>query len=157
MHIAKTIFYCSLIVLYFQNSSCTSNRINSTPLLLVDSTTSTYKYLVNYFVLSENREIDNWYNTYLSECNQFYKIENPTKDTILNLIKSYWVTSNQQKHIITKIEKLQSGKQMVYHVTMNYSYNIIATNVLRSIPNLKLEMILNKRKKVISIREIARG
>jgi actin-related protein len=156
MRILKILSCYLLFICFLQNMGCASSKISRTA-MVVDSTTSAYKYLVNYFVLSENREIENWYNTYLSECNQFYKIENPTKDTILNLIKSYWVTSNQQKHIITKIEKLQAGEKSIYHVTMNYSYNIIATNVLRSIPNLKLEMILNKRKKVISIREIARG
>jgi hypothetical protein len=156
MRILKILSFYLLLICFLQNMGCSSSKISKTA-KVVDSTTSTYKYLVNYFVLSENREIENWYNTYLSECNQFYKIEKPTKDTIVNLIKSYWVTSNQQKHIITKIEKLHTGKQAVYHVTMNYSYNIITTNTLRSISNLKLEMILNKRKKVTSIREIARG
>jgi hypothetical protein len=156
MRIVKILSSYLLLICLLQNMSCASSKISHTD-IVVDSTTNTYQYLVNYFVLSENREIENWYNTYLSECNLFYKIEKPTKDSTLNLIKSYWVTSNQQKHSITKIEKLHTGKQTVYHVTMNYSYNIIATNVLRSIPNLKLEMILNKRKKVTSIREIARG
>ena len=60
-------------------------------------------YLKKYFKLSEDRDLETWYNTYLNKCTQFYKIENPKKDSIVNLIKSYWLSSDQQKHEITKI------------------------------------------------------
>lgn len=116
-----------------------------------------YQYIKNYFILSEQRKIEAWYSTYLNKCTLFYKIENPTKDTILNLIKSYWVTSDGQKHNILSIQErpVKNGKEV--HVTMNYAYRIIAEDRVKKIPNLKLQMILNRRNKVISIKELSRG
>ena len=114
-------------------------------------------YLKNYFKLSEDRELETWYNTYLNKCTQFYKIEKPTKDSIVNLIKSYWLTSDQQKHDISKIESrnMKIGKEVF--ITMDYSYNIIATSTKRIIPKLKLLLVLDKNDKIISIREFSRG
>jgi hypothetical protein len=70
MRILKILSCYLLFICFLQNMGCASSKISRTA-MVVDSTTSAYKYLVNYFVLSENREIENWYNTYLSECNQF--------------------------------------------------------------------------------------
>ena len=114
-------------------------------------------YLKNYFKLSEDRDLETWYNTYLNKCTLFYKKEKPTKDSILNLIKSYWLTSDQQHHDISKIEsrKIKTGKEVF--ITMDYSYNIIATNTKRIIPKLKLLLVLDKNDKIISIREFSRG
>ena len=114
-------------------------------------------YLKKYFKLSEDRNLEIWYNTYLNKCTQFYKIENPTKDSIVNLIKSYWLTSDQQKHDISKIESrnMKIGKEVF--ITMDYSYNIIATSTKRIIPKLKLLLVLDKNDKIISIREFSRG
>ncbi|MBK6379732.1 MAG: hypothetical protein IPF72_08335 [Chitinophagaceae bacterium] len=116
-----------------------------------------YRYIKNYFILSEQRKIEAWYSTYLNKCTLFYKIENPTKDTILNLIKSYWVTSDGQKHDILSIQwrPIKNGKEV--HVTMNYAYRIIAENRVKQIPQLKLQLILNRRNKIISIKELSRG
>lgn len=114
-------------------------------------------YLKNYFKLSEDRALETWYNIYLHECKTFYKIENPTKDSILYLIKSYWLTSNNQKHEITKIETKKTANGKEFFVTMNYSYNLIATNTKRLINNLKLYMLLDKKNKVLVIREFSRG
>ena len=101
-----------------------------------------YRYIKNYFILSEQRKIDEWYNTYLNKCSLFYKIENPTKDSILNLIKSYWVTSDGQKHDIRSIQwrPFKNGKEVL--VTMNYAYRIIAENRVKQIPGLKLQRFL---------------
>ena len=116
-----------------------------------------YQYIKKYFILSEQRKIEEWYSSYLNKCTLFYKIQNPTKDSILNLIKSYWVTSDEQKHEIQSIQwrPLKNGKEVF--VTMNYSYRIIADNRVKQIPKLKLQLILNRRNKVISIREFSRG
>jgi hypothetical protein len=116
-----------------------------------------YHYIKNYFILSEQRKIEEWYSTYLNKCTLFYKIENPTKDSILNLIKSYWVTSDGQKHDIRSIQwrPVKSGKEVL--VTMNYAYRIIAEDRVKQIPRLKLQLILNRRNKVISIKELSRG
>ena len=83
--------------------------------------------------------------------------ENPTKDSILNLIKSYWVTSDEQKHEIQSIQwrTFKTGAEVL--VTMNYSYRIIAENRVKEIPRLKLKMNLNRHNKVISIKELSRG
>ncbi len=116
-----------------------------------------YEYIKNYFMLSEQRKIEEWYNTYLNKCRLFYKIENPTKDSIINLIKSYWVTSDEQKHDIRSIQwrPYKTGTEVL--VTMNYSYRIIAQDRLKQIPELKLQLILNRRNKIISIKEVSRG
>jgi len=116
-----------------------------------------YQYIKNYFILSEQRKIEVWYSTYLNKCRLFYKIENPTKDSILNLIKSYWVTSDEQKHDILSIQwrPVKNGKEVL--VTMNYAYRIIADNRVKQIPKLKLQIILNRRNKIISIKELSRG
>jgi hypothetical protein len=116
-----------------------------------------YQYIKNYFILSEQRKIEAWYSTYLNKCTLFYKIENPSKDSILNLIKSYWITSDQQKHDILSIQwrPFKNGKEV--HVTMNYAYRIIAEDRVKQIPRLKLQIILNRRNKVISIKELSRG
>ena len=114
-------------------------------------------YLKNYFKLSEDRNLETWYNTYLDKCTHFYKIEKPTKDSIVNLIKSYWLTSDQQHHDITKIESKSTKTGKEVFITMDYSYNIIATNTKRIIPKLKLLLILDKNEKVISIKEFSRG
>ena len=116
-----------------------------------------YQYIKNYFILSEQRKIEAWYNTYLNKCRFFYKIENPTKDSILHLIKSYWITSDGQKHDIRSIQwrPIKNGKEVL--VTMNYAYRIIAENRVKQIPQLKLQLILNRRNKIISIKELSRG
>ncbi len=116
-----------------------------------------YQYIKNYFILSEQRKTEEWYSTYLNKCRLFYKIENPSRDSILNLIKSYWVTSDGQKHDIRLIEwrPIKNGKEV--HVTMNYAYRIIAEDRVKQIPQLKLQMILNRRNKIISIKELSRG
>ena len=116
-----------------------------------------YQYIKNYFILSEQRKIEAWYSTYLNKCTLFYKIENPTKDSILHLIKSYWITSDGQKHDIRSIQwrPIKNGKEVL--VTMNYAYRIIAENRVKQIPQLKLQLILNQRNKIISIKEVSRG
>ena len=116
-----------------------------------------YQYIKNYFILSEQRKLEAWYSTYLNKCTLFYKIKNPTKDSILNLIKSYWVTSDEQKHEIQNIQWRPFKNGAEVFVTMNYSYRIIAENRVKQIPRLKLQMILNRRNKVISIKEFSRG
>ena len=116
-----------------------------------------YQYIKNYFILSEQRKIEKWYNTYLYKCRLFYKIENPTKDSILHLIKSYWLTSDGQKHDIRSIQSrpVKNGKEVL--VTMNYAYRIIAENRVKQIAELKLQLIFNRRNKIISIKELSRG
>ena len=116
-----------------------------------------YQYFKNYFILSEQRKIEAWYSTYLNKCTLFYKIENPTKDSILHLIKSYWVTSDGQKHDIKSIQwrPFKNGKEVL--VTMSYAYRIIAEDRVKLIPQLKLQLILNRRNKIISIKEVSRG
>ncbi|MEO6540357.1 MAG: hypothetical protein ABIN74_05175 [Ferruginibacter sp.] len=131
---------------------------NSVPPVFTDLPESDgqYRYIKNYFILSEQRKIEEWYSTYLNKCTLFYKIENPTKDSIFNLIKSYWLTSDEQKHDIRSIQwrPFKKGKEVL--VTMNYAYRIIAENRVKQIPKLKLQMILNRRNKVISIKEVSR-
>jgi hypothetical protein len=146
-------FYISIFCL----GCYTSKNASSTAFIEITKNENSFKYISNYFLLSEKREIELWYNTYLNECQQFYKIQQPTKDSIINLIKSYWVSSDEQKHEITKIEQQNTKGNKSFWVTMNYSYRIISSNTKRNITNLKLEMILNKRSKVISIKEIGRG
>lgn len=152
------IFFGICILLSFQNCS-RHLKSNSTPAAFTDLTEShkQYKYIKNYFILSEQRKIEEWYSTYLNECTQFYKIENPTKDSIMNLIKSYWATSDEQKHDIQLMQwrRFKNGSEV--HVTMNYSYRIIAENRVKEIPMLKLRMILNRQNKVVSIKELSRG
>ena len=116
-----------------------------------------YKYIKNYFILSEQRKPEEWYSTYLNKCTLFYKIENPTKESILNLIKSYWVTSDEQKHDIQSIQWRPFNNGAEVFVTMNYSYRIIAEDRVKQIPKLKLQLILNRRNKIISIKELSRG
>jgi hypothetical protein len=116
-----------------------------------------YQYIKNYFILSEQRKLDEWYDTYLDKCILFYKVERPTKDSILNLIRSYWVTSDGQKHEILSMQwrPIKKGKEVF--VTMNYSYRIIAENRVRQIPKLKLQLILDRGNKILSIKEWSRG
>jgi hypothetical protein len=114
-------------------------------------------YIKTYFKLSEDRALENWYNIYLNKCTTFYKIESPTKDSILNLIRSYWLTSNNQKHEITTIEAKETptGKEIL--VTMRYGYFHIATSTTKVIEKLKLIMVLDKKRKILLIREFSRG
>ena len=144
----------SFSVLFSCNSSKDATAKNQFVTLKNDDKLA--MYLKNYFTLSENRAIETWYKIYLSKCTTFYKIEKPTKDTILNLIKSYWLTSDGQNHDITKIEakNITDGKEVM--VTMNYSYKIIATNTKKLITNLKLLMILDKKRNVVLVREYSR-
>ncbi len=132
---------------------------NTAPTVFTDLPDSDkrFQYIKSYFILSEQRKLEAWYSSYLNECKLFYKIENPTKDSILNLIKSYWVTSDAQKHYIQSIQwrPFKSGAEVF--VTMNYSYRIIAENRVKQIPKLTLQLILNRRKKIISIKEVGRG
>ena len=134
-------------------------QANIVPAVFTDlpETDEQYQYIKNYFILSEQRKTEVWYNTYLNKCTLFYKIENPTKDSILNLIKSYWITSDRQKHDIRSIQQrpVENGKEVL--VTMNYAYRIIAENRVKQIPQLKLQLILNRRNKIISIKELSRG
>lgn len=132
---------------------------NTMPAAFIDlpDTDEHYQYIKKYFILSEQRKLDAWYSTYLNTCTQFYKIENPTKDSILNLIKSYWVTSDEQKHEIQSIQWRPFKNGTAVFVTMNYSYRIIAENRVKQIPQLKLQLILDRRNKIISIKEFSRG
>ena len=114
-------------------------------------------YIKNYFILSEQRDIETWYNTYLNKCKQFYKIEAPTKESIVNIIKSYWVTSNLQKYSITKIKSKKLSTRKEIFVTMDYSYTIIATNTAKLIQKLKLQIIVDDDNKVWLIKEFSRG
>ncbi|MFZ1453678.1 MAG: hypothetical protein WAT20_13315 [Ferruginibacter sp.] len=158
-----TAFFCICVLLSLQN--CNRHLANTEPAqraLQADFTElpeadEQYQYIKNYFILSEQRKIEAWYHTYLNKCALFYKIENPTKDSILNLIKSYWVTSDGQKHDIRSIQwrRFNNGKEV--HVTMNYAYRIIAEDRVKQIPQLKLQLILNRRNKIISIKELSRG
>ena len=116
-----------------------------------------YQYIKNYFILSEQRKLEEWYSTYLNKCTLFYKIENPTKDSILHLIKSYWVTSDEQKHDIQSIQWRPFKNGAEVFVTMNYAYRIIAENRVKQIHKLKLQMMLNRHNKIISIKEFSRG
>lgn len=151
------------VVIFFiiiQVSSCYTGRganWKENNYYTLDSSEKLFIHVKNYFKLSEDRAIETWYKTYLSKCTTFYKIDNPTKDTILNLIKSYWVTSSNQKHEITKIEAKQTRKGKEIIVTMNYSYLLLATNTTREIKNLKLFMVLDRKKNVLLIKEISRG
>jgi hypothetical protein len=147
---------CVLFSLQNCNRHLQKNRV---PAVFTDLSESgeQYRYIKNYFILSEQRKTEEWYSTYLNKCSLFYKIENPTKDSILNLIKSYWVTSDGQKHDILSIQwrPFKNGKEVL--ITMNYAYRIIAENRVKQIPGLKLQMILNRRNKIISIKELSRG
>lgn len=142
---------------HLHTASC--GQQNTVPAVFTDLPDSDgrYQYIKNYFMLSEQRKLEVWYSTYLNKCTQFYKIENPTKDSILHLIKSYWVTSDEQKHEIQSIQwcPLKNGAEVF--VTMNYSYRIITENRVKQIPQLKLQLILNRRNKIISIKEFSRG
>ncbi len=159
-----TAFFGVCVILSLQNCNrhlCTAScgQKNNVPADFIDLPDSDkhYQYIKNYFLLSEQRKLEAWYSTYLNKCTQFYKIENPTKDSILNLIKIYWVTSDEQKHDIQSIQwhPLKNGAEVF--VTMNYSYRIIAENRVKQIPKLKLQMMVNRRNKVISIKEVSRG
>ena len=147
---------CVLFSLQNCNRHFQKNTVPAAFINLSDSDAH-YQYIKNYFILSEQRKLEEWYSTYLNKCTLFYKIENPTKDSILNLIKSYWITSDEQKHEIQSIQwrTLKTGAEVF--VTMNYSYRIIAENRVKQIARLKLQMILTKRNKIISIKEFSRG
>ena len=159
-----TAFFGICVLLSLQNcdrhlGTVSSGQKNTEPVVFTElpELDEQYRYIKNYFILSEQRKIEAWYSTYLNKCTLFYKIENPTKDTILNLIKSYWVTSDGQKHDILSIQwrPIKNGKEV--HVTMNYAYRMIAENRVKQIPQLKLQLILNRRNKIISIKELSRG
>lgn len=147
---------CSLLTLQHCNRHLQKNTVPEVFTALPE-TNEQYPYIKNYFILSEQRKTAEWYSTYLNKCTLFYKIENPTKDSILNLIKSYWVTSDGQKHDIRSIQwrPFKNGKEV--HVTMNYAYRIITEDRVKQIPQLKLQLILNRRNKIISIKELSRG
>ena len=147
---------CVLFSLQNCNRHLQKNTVTAVFINLPDSDAH-YQYIKNYFILSEQRKLEAWYSTYLNKCTLFYKIENPTKDSILNLIKSYWVTSDEQKHDIHTIQWRPFKNGTEVFVTMNYSYRIIAENRVKQIPRLKLQMILNRHNKVISIKEFSRG
>lgn len=149
------VFFGFCILLSLQ--SCNRHLQTEAALIELPEIDVQYRYIKNYFMLSEQRKIEEWYSTYLNKCTLFYKIQNPTKDTILNLIKSYWVTSDGQKHDLRSIQyrPVKNGKEVI--VTMNYAYRIIAEDRVKNIPNLKLQLILNRRNKVISIKELGRG
>ena len=154
------IIIVSCIYFFGTMQACVSKKATTnanTEYIIVTDQDPLNIYIKNYFILSEQRDIETWYNTYLNKCKQFYKIENPSKDSIVNIIKSYWVTSNQQKHTITKIEskKLPTGKEIF--VTMDYSYTIIATNTAKLIQKLKLQIIVDDDNKVWLIKEFSRG
>jgi hypothetical protein len=153
-----TAFFGICVLFSLQNCNRHLQK-NAVPAAFIDLRDSDerYQYIKNYFILSEQRKLEAWYSTYLNKCTLFYKVENPTKDSILNLIKSYWVTSDEQKHEIQSIQwhPFKNGAEMF--VTMNYSYRIIAENRVKQIPKLKLQMILNRRNKIISIKEFSRG
>jgi hypothetical protein len=155
MIITALLGICLLVSL----QNCNRHVQNTAPAVFTELSESDelYRYIKNYFILSEQRKIEEWYSTYLNKCTLFYKIENPTKDSILNLIKSYWLTSDGQKHDILSIQwrPVTNGKEV--HVTMNYAYRIIAEDRVKQIPNLKLQLILNRKNKVISIKELSRG
>jgi len=159
-----TAFFGICVLLFLQNCNphlCTAScgQKNSAPAVftgLPDSDRQ-YLYIKNYFILSEQRKLEAWHSTYLNKCTLFYKIENPTKDSILHLIKSYRVTSDEQKHDIQSIQwhPFKNGTEVF--VTMNYTYRIIAENRVKQISQLKLQMIFNRRNKIISIMELSRG
>ena len=159
-----TAFFGICVLLSLQNCNrhlCTAScgQKNTAPAIFINLPDSDahYQYIKNYFILSEQRKIEEWYSTYLNKCTLFYKIQNPTKDSILHLIKSYWVTSDEQKHDIQTIQWRSFKNGAEVHVTMNYSYRIIAENRVKQIPQLKLQLILNRRNKIISIKEVSRG
>ncbi len=159
-----TAFLGICVVLSLQNCNthlCTAScgQKNTATAVFIDLPYSDgrYQYIKNYFIFSEQRKLEAWYSTYLNKCTLFYKIENPTKDSILNLIKSYWITSDEQKHDIRSIQWRPFKNGAEVFVTMNYVYRIIAENRLKQIPELKLQLILNRRNKVISIKEFSRG
>ena len=159
-----TAFFGIFVLLSLQNCNphlCTAScgQKNALPVDFIDLSQSDghYQYIKNYFILSEQRKLEEWYSTYLNKCAQFYKIENPTKDSILNLIKSYWVTSDEQKHDIQSIQWRPFKNGAEVFVTMNYAYRIIAENRVKQIPGLQLQMMLNRRNKIISIKEFSRG
>ena len=84
-----TVVLSFLACFLFMN--CNSSRNTSVSLINYKEVKDSDKlsiYLKNYFKLSEDRDLETWYNTYLNKCTQFYKIEKPTKDSIVNLIKS---------------------------------------------------------------------
>ena len=153
-----TAFFGICILLSLQNCNRHS-QTNTVPAVFTDLPESDgqYKYIKNYFILSEQRKIEEWYSTYLNKCSLFYKIKNPTKDSILNLIKSYWLTSDGQKHDIRSIQwrPIKNAKEVL--VTMDYAYRIIAEDRVKQIPKLKLQLIVNRRNKIISIKEFSRG
>jgi hypothetical protein len=154
----KLPYYFIISLVFTLLWSCNHYRsFNNIQLIELKSKDKLAIYIKNYFKLSEDRNIETWYNIYLNKCTTFYKIEKPTKDSILNLIKSYWLTSDRQKHEITKIESQNTVKGKEIFVTMNYSYLVIATNTSRVINNLKLYMLLDKKNKVLLIREFSRG
>ena len=152
-----TTFFGICVLLALQN--CNRHAQNNVPAAFIDlpEYDAQYQYIKNYFMLSEQRKLETWYSTYLNKCTQFYKIQNPTKDSILNLIKSYWVTSDEQKHDIQSIQwrTIKNGAEVF--VTINYSYRIIAENRVNEIPKLKLQIFLNRRNKIIRIMEFSRG
>ncbi len=148
---------CILCVLALCYCSTNKNIGTKYELIILTNKDTLHSYISNYFKLSEQRDVETWYNIYLNKCTKFYKIENPTKDSIINLIKSYWLTSDQQHHAITKIEskKLPAATEIL--VTMDYSYNLLSTSTFKLIEKLKLQMILDKDNKVLSIKELSRG
>ena len=150
--------FCLLLIGFsFSNCNGSKNSGQNKFYLEVKDNDKLSIYLKNYFKLSEDRDLETWYNTYLNKCAQFYKIENPSKDSIINLIKSYWLTSDQQHHDISKIESRNVKTGSEVFITMDYSYNIIATNTKRIILKLKLLLVLDKDDKIISIREFSRS
>ncbi len=108
----KLPFYFFICLVF--TSLCNCNQyahLNNKQLIELKPKDKLAIYIKNYFKLSEERNIEIWYKTYLNKCTTFYKIVNPTKDSIFNLIKSYWISSNNQKHEITKIESQNGSVQ----------------------------------------------
>ena len=86
----KIFLILCLLLIGFSFSNCNgSKNSNQHKIYLeIEDKDKLSIYLKKYFKLSEDRNLEIWYNTYLNKCTQFYKIENPTKDSIVNLIKS---------------------------------------------------------------------
>jgi len=59
---------------HFENNTVPARRALRAVFTDLPESDGQYQYIKNYFILSEQRKIEEWYSTYLNECTLFYKI-----------------------------------------------------------------------------------
>lgn len=105
----------------------------------------------SYFKMSEARNFNNLYDTYLGSIERYYEKGYPTRAELQQLFEHYYSTTTNSLHDIKDIRVTEYPDYDEAIVTLNYSYLFIKTQEYKTLFGLKVQFLFDKHGQITSI------